>query len=82
MTNNRKIIIDYSWLDGIYKYGIIDVKHNTICIYNEFLPDDWDTDFYDDGEQAHIYIEEIYNIWIKENIDQEQAFLEWINNTI
>ena len=63
--------LNKTWLNSKYKNGEINTSLPFVSVNNP--------EFYADGENAEIIIEEIYNYWLNGKIGQEDAFNWWIN---
>jgi hypothetical protein len=62
---------DQSWLHG--KFPAINAEINTKLPYVSF------NNFFAQGTDAEIIINEIHNIWINSDLDIEQSIQKWIN---
>ena len=65
---------DKSWVNGKYKNGEINVSMETVSVN--------DPEFFAQGDDARIIINDIYQIWVNGYMTQEQAFNEWILNNL
>lgn len=57
-----------SWLDGHYEEGHISTAFSHVMLFDYF----WQ------GSEAEEIIEQIHEIWVKNNLTQQQAVSRWI----
>jgi hypothetical protein len=65
------VVADKSWLHGTYTNGEINTSLPYIAVTKP--------DFFEQGENADEFIEEIFRIWIKSDLTQEEAFNKWVD---
>ncbi len=69
--NNEEVVADKSWLNGKYGNGEINIHLPYIAVNKP--------DFFVQGEWADEFIDEVFRIWIKSDLTQEEAFNKWVD---
>lgn len=65
------ITLDTSWLHRKYENGEINTRLPYVAVN--------DPDYFVQGSEAELVIDQIHQIWINGDLTEEEAFNKWIN---